>query len=428
MSHTFQSLKGMTDILPDEIPFWQELEGHVRVIFQNYGYGEIRTPLLESTALFTRGVGEDTQIVQKEMYTFTDKSGDSVTLRPEGTASAVRAYIQNSLAAQDDITKLYYMGPMFRHERPQKGRLRQFHQIGCELLGTESALADAEQILMMNQLTQAVGIQNYAISLNSLGLRAEREKYLAALVQYLSRYKNDLDADSQRRLSTNPLRILDTKDEKTLKICANAPVILDHLGSESKAHFAVVQNKLAAAGVAFKVNPHIVRGLDYYERTTFEFISSDLGAQSTFSGGGRYNRLVEELGGKSTPAVGFALGCERMILIMIESRTLGETAKPGAYFVPLDAESLDLCFAQMNFLRAQGVACEMGYDVKSMKSQMRRADKFKFSHTVIVGENERKKNVVVLKDMRKGTQTEIPVDDLLAALTAKAAVGQTSAS
>ena len=413
MTQHLQSLKGMNDIFFEEIELWQELEAKARQMFAVYGYGEIRTPLLEDTALFTRGIGEDTQVVQKEMYTFADKSGDSVTLRPEGTASVVRAYIQHTLASRDDITKLYYMGPMFRHERPQKGRLRQFHQIGCELLGSASPLSDAEQIIMMDELTRSLGIRNYELSLNSLGSVAEREKYLAALVEYLQKFETDLDEDSKRRLNTNPLRILDSKHPKTHEICQSAPIILDHLSVESKQHFETVQNKLVAASVLFKVNPHIVRGLDYYEHTTFEFISQDLGAQSTFAGGGRYNRLVEELGGKATSAVGFALGCERLILLLLANRTLGDAKKPGVYFVPLDAESLDLCFSQMHFLRSQMIPCEMNYELKSLKSQMRRADKLNYRYTVIVGETERQKNIVMFKDMLSGEQKEIPIADLL---------------
>lgn len=418
MTQHLQSLKGMNDIYFEEIELWQELEAKARALFSVYGYGEIRTPLLEDTQLFSRGIGEDTQVVQKEMYTFADKSGDSVTLRPEGTASVVRAYIQHTLSSRDEITKLYYMGPMFRHERPQKGRLRQFHQIGCELLGSHSPLSDAEQIIMMDSLARSLGIGQYELSLNSLGSVSEREKYLVALVDYLQRFHNDLDEDSQRRLSTNPLRILDSKNPKTKEVCQEAPLILDYLSVESKVHFATVQNKLAEAGVAYKVNPHIVRGLDYYEHTTFEFISSELGAQSTFAGGGRYNRLVEQLGGKTTPAVGFALGCERIILLLLANRTVTDSKKHGVYFVPLDVESLGVCFQHMQFLRSQMIPCEMGFELKSLKSQMRRADKFNYRYAVIMGESERQKNVMMLKDMVSGEQKELGLEDLLLSLSA----------
>jgi len=416
MSQSIQSLKGMADIYFEDVIFWQELEARARELFQVYGYGEIRTPILEPTALFTRGVGEDTQVVQKEMYTFTDKSGDSVTLRPEGTASVVRSYVQNSLFAQDEITKLYYMGPMFRHERPQKGRFRQFHQIGCEFLGSPSPLADVEQIALMNALTQILGIQQYELSINTLGSFEDRQKYLQALVKYLQKFALDLDEDSQRRLATNPLRILDSKDPKTREICVAAPVMLDFLSSQSSAHFATVQDKLTQMGVAYHVNPHIVRGLDYYEHTTFEFISRELGAQSAFAGGGRYNRLVEELGGRSTPAVGFALGCERMILLMMANRTLRDSKKQGIYFVAADAESLDVCFAQMQFLRSQNQVCEMMLDFKSVKSQMRRADKLGYRFVAIIGETERQNKTVTVKDMQNGTQREMPMDDLILVL------------
>lgn len=413
MNQQIKNLKGMPDIYFEEVEFWQELENTANRIFKSYGYSEIRTPIVEETALFQRGIGEDTQVVSKEMYTFEDKSGDSVTLRPEGTASVVRSYIQNNLSARDEITKLYYKGPMYRYERPQKGRQRQFHQIGCEAFGTESPFLDAEQIILMDRLTRALGISRYEISLNSLGLKEERQKYLEDLVTYLKKYEKDLDEDSQRRLSTNPLRILDSKNAKVAEICREAPVILDALGDESKRHFEMVQGLLSKAGVEFNVNPHIVRGLDYYERTTFEFVSDELGAQSAFCGGGRYNQLVSELGGKPTPAVGWALGCERMILIMMATRTLRDTKKPGAYFVALDDMSFQKSFELMQGLRDEGVACESGYELKSMKSQMRRANKLGYKYAVIIGESELAKESVVLKDLEKGEQEEVAFTDLI---------------
>lgn len=417
MGNALKSLKGMNDLYFEDIVFWHEIERTARQIFENYGYGEIRTPVLEQTALFARGMGGDTQVVQKEMYTFEDKSGDSVTLRPEGTASVVRAYIEHAMSSQDEVTKLYYMGPMFRYERPQKGRMRQFHQIGAECFGTDSPLADAELIIMMDQFTKALGIQNYEVLLNSLGLLSEREKYLQELTTYFAKHKNDLDEDSQNRLNTNPLRILDSKNEKVKDICLGAPEISDFLGEESKAHFATVTTLLDKARVTYTINPFLVRGLDYYERTTFEFVSNDLGAQSAFCGGGRYNRLVEELGGKPTPAVGFALGCERLVLLIMANRTLNEHKKPGAYFVAMDEPSRAKAFELMQHLRSESVACEMGYELKSMKSQMRRANKLSYRHAVIIGENELKTGKAQVKDLEKGSQNDVAFEDLLNTLS-----------
>lgn len=408
----YQSLTGMNDLLPEQARHWHKLENTARELFHLYGYGEVRTPLLEDTSLFARGIGSESQVVQKEMYTFDDKGGDSVTLRPEGTAGVVRSYIQNSLYAQDAITKLYYMGPMFRYERPQKGRLRQFHQIGLEILGTDSPQADSEVIVVLDRLIQKLGIKNYTLDLNSIGTAEERAQYVEKLKAYFEAHKNDLSEESQNRLNTNPLRIFDSKLREDQKICKDAPLILDHLGEESQAHFAAVQADLKAAGVKFNINPKIVRGLDYYEKTAFEFTSPDLGSQSAIAGGGRYNKLVEELGGPNTPAIGFGLGCERVVLLL-EQLAAEEVVQNGVYFVFFDEASHQKAKELTQMCRDAGVRSELGYEVKSFKSQMRRANKFGFSHVALLGEDEMSKQSVALKDMLSGDQSLVSWDELL---------------
>lgn len=414
MSQKIQSITGMSDTLPEQVGLWQKLESTARQIFSCYGYHEIRTPIMEETQLFARGIGEETQVVSKEMYTFLDRGGDSVTLRPEGTAGVVRSYVQHSFAAKDPVSKFYYMGPMFRYERPQKGRLRQFHQIGAELIGIDSPLADAEVVIMMDRWVRALGIQNYTLAVNSLGTVAERQAYLQKLQCYFEPFKSLLGAEDQIRLAKNPLRIFDSKDEKTQKYCKDAPKLVQSLGEDSNRDFAIFQDALTRAGVKFEINPYIVRGLDYYEKTTFEFVSSDLGSQSAFAGGGRYNKLVAELGGAETPAVGFAAGCERMILLM-EALQVGQiesTPTKGVYFVPFDPESQILCSSLMQQVRDVGVKAEMDYEIKSLKSQMRRANKLNFRFAVLIGENERKQGEVTLKDLVSGEQKSVKFEQL----------------
>lgn len=414
MTEKIKSVTGMNDILPGEAKLWQTLESSARGICEAYGFAEIRTPILEDTPLFSRGIGTETQVVQKEMYTFTDKGGDSVTMRPEGTAGVVRAYIEHALSAQDEITKLYYMGPMFRYERPQKGRLRQFHQIGTELLGVDSPFADAEVVTIVDRLAKAVGIREFDVFVNSLGTLEERRPYLEKLVSYFRASRDALCEDCQNRLEKNPLRLFDCKKERCQDVGAGAPLLIDNLSEESKRHFGTFQEALAKAGVAFKVNPRIVRGLDYYEKTSFEFVSDRLGAQSAFGGGGRYNRLVEELGGKATPGVGFGLGCERMILLMQEFG--GTEAKPGdlrgVYFIGFNEIGLAKGRELMQVVRDQGLRAEAAYEPKSMKSQMRRANKLGFRFAAIIGDDELAGGVVALKNLGDGSQEPVPFAEL----------------
>jgi histidyl-tRNA synthetase len=414
MSQKIQNLTGMNDILPDETVLWQKLETVSRDILSRYGYGEIRTPLLEDTSLFSRGIGTDTQVVQKEMYTFEDRSGDSITLRPEGTASVVRAYVQHALKAQEDICKLYYMGPMFRHERPQKGRLRQFHQIGAEIFGTDSPHADAEIVTITDRIAKGVGLSGYTIDVNSLGTHEERRVYLAKLKAYFVQHQTDLCAECQKRLEANALRILDCKNEACQKLSDHAPKITEHLGEESQKHFAIFQNDLNSSGIEFHVNPRIVRGLDYYERTTFEFISDKLGSQSAFAGGGRYNQLVAELGGDPTSAVGVALGCERLILLMQEALVQNQAPSlSGVYFVSFDEPTQVKARELLQKVRDAGVRAEAAYESKSLKSQMRRANKLGYRYAALLGGDEMARQEVTLKDLSTGEQRTIAFDKIV---------------
>jgi len=405
----------MSDILPDEVQLWQRMEEVSRKIFENYGYSEIRIPILEETQLFSRGIGENSQVVQKEMYTFDDKGGDSVTMRPEGTAGVVRAYVQHTLSAQDPITKLYYLGPMFRYERPQKGRMRQFHQVGAELIGIDSPLADAEVVIMLDRWVKELGIHNYQIEINSIGKLEERKQYIDKLVNYFSKYKNDLSEDDQKRLDKNPLRMFDSKDETCRKLCQDAPKILDELSVETRKDFDHLKVYLSDADVAFEINPFIVRGLDYYEKTAFEFVSPLLGAQDAFAGGGRYNHLVNELGGGEVPAVGFAIGCERVILIMqeLENQLTVEIKQEGIYFAPMDQSCFDKCRELVQQVRDTGLYGDMDYQVRSLKSQMRRANKLQFRFVGILGGDELAKGLISLKDLQTGEQKEVTISDLI---------------
>ncbi|OVE82282.1 histidine--tRNA ligase [bacterium K02(2017)] len=416
MKKKLQSITGMNDILPNQIQYWQKLESTAKKIMANYGFAEIRTPILEETQLFSRGIGDGSQVVQKEMYSFDDKGGDSVTMRPEGTAGVMRSYLQHSLSASDAITKLYYMGPMYRYERPQKGRYRQFHQIGAETIGIDSALADAEVVIMLDRIFKAVGVKEFELEINSLGTLEERKPYLEKLQEYFTPFKKELCEDCQIRFVKNPLRILDCKNKFCKDKSVDAPTMLDVLTDETREEFETFKTALTKANVPFKINAKIVRGLDYYEKTAFEFISSELGSQSTFCGGGRYNRLAQELGAKNpVPAVGFSIGCERTILIMqaLESKTAQEPKLNGLYLAGMDQAGYEVCQNIMQTLRDAGIKAEMDYTVKSLKSQLRRGNKLGFKYVAISGENERAKSVVMLKDFSNGEQEEVKVDNLL---------------
>ncbi|MEB3290722.1 MAG: histidine--tRNA ligase [Leptolyngbya sp.] len=421
---SIQSLPGTEDILPlpqrvgqdlkvADIHTWQWVEATARDLFQRAVYQEIRTPTFEQTALFERGIGEATDVVGKEMYSFLDKGDRSCTLRPEGTAGVVRAYIQHSLQAQGGVQRLWYCGPMFRYERPQKGRQRQFHQVGVEVLGSADPRADVEVILLATDLLQRLGLKNLTFNLNSVGDRDDRQRYRDALVHYLTPFKADLDADSQDRLSRNPLRILDSKDEKTQAIAAEAPSILDYLGENSKRHFDRVLAQLSDLGIDFVLNPRLVRGLDYYTHTAFEIQSSDLGAQATVCGGGRYDGLVQELGGPVTPAVGWAIGLERLTLLLAQLQTVS-APRPDLYVVSRGeaAEANALKLAQA--LRQQGISVDLDLSGSAFGKQFKRADRSGSAACLILGDDEAAQGTVQIKWLQSGEQTSLTQAALLA--------------
>jgi len=414
-----QSLRGMTDILPGETPVWQYLEATLAELLAGYGYQEIRFPLLESTELFRRSIGEVTDIVEKEMYSFIDRNGESVTLRPEGTAGCVRACAQHGLL-RNQVQRLWYRGPMFRHERPQKGRLRQFHQVGAEVFGLPGPDIDAEMLAMTERLWRRLGIREHLeLQLNSLGNGAARAAYRAALVAYLERYRSELDADSQRRLDTNPLRILDSKVERTREILGDAPVLADYLDAESRDHFAGLCALLEAAGIRYSVNNRLVRGLDYYGKTVFEWVSDRLGAQATACAGGRYDGLVEQLGGDATPAIGFGIGLERLVLLLEAAGVAqGAGEQPlDAYFVvagAVGAAALQLAERLRDAVPQLRLQSHCGGG--SLKSQMKRADRSGAAFALILGEDEVASGRVTLKYLRRDLPQESLALDALVAL------------
>jgi histidyl-tRNA synthetase len=408
-------VKGMNDILPPEVSKWQFLEEKARAVLDAFAYRELRTPVLEYTPLFVRSVGEVTDVVEKQMYTFDDRDGRSVSLRPEGTAPAVRAYVERAQWNKEPITRWYYLGPMFRHERAQRGRLRQFHQVGAELFGVAEPSADAEMIAMLFAMLVDFGLPAGAIevTLNSLGEPEERAAYREALHGYFSAHLDRLDEEARRRLETNPLRILDSKNPDVIAVNAAAPVLLDHLGGASRARFARVRELLDALGVRHQVDPRLVRGLDYYTATIFEIKTDagDLGAQNTVCGGGRYDRLVASLGGPSIPAIGFGLGIERALLAIAEPAENFEPAV-SVFFAPMDPAALAYALPIAHRLRTVGIRVEIEHRTASLKAQLKRADKLRARLAVIVGGNEVASGKLTVKDLAQGTQSEIPADDL----------------
>jgi histidyl-tRNA synthetase len=409
----------MNDILPDQTPLWQWLEGHVRTVLDSYGYREIRMPLVEATELFKRSIGEVTDIVEKEMYTFDDRNGDSLTLRPEGTASCVRAGEQHGLL-YNQVQRLWYAGPMFRHERPQAGRYRQFHQIGVETFGMAGPDIDAEVILMTARLWQALGLADkVSLELNSLGDSDDRRRYREALVAYLESHRDALDEDSIRRLEKNPLRILDSKDPGTREVLAGAPSLSEYLGDESRTHFQQLCTMLDDAGVAYTLNPALVRGLDYYGKTVFEWVTDALGAQGTVCAGGRYDGLVEQLGGRATPAVGFAMGIERLVLLLEQAPPELPSAADIYIVAPEQAgAALVLAESLRDSLPGVRVQCHCGGG--SFKSQMKKADKSGARLALLLGSEELAENSVTVKPLRgEGEQQRIARDELPAALQSR---------
>ncbi|GHY90458.1 histidyl-tRNA synthetase [Vibrio cholerae] len=399
----------MNDCLPTQSPLWQKVEGVVKNVISAYGYSEVRMPIVEMTHLFSRAIGEVTDVVEKEMYTFEDRNGDSLTLRPEGTAGCVRSGIENGLLYNQE-QRLWYMGPMFRHERPQKGRYRQFHQCGVEVFGLDGPDVDAELIMMTARLWRELGIaQHVRLELNSIGSLEARANYRTALIDYLEQYQNVLDEDCKRRMYTNPLRVLDSKNPDVQAILGDAPQLSDYLDAESKQHFAGLCELLDAAGIEYTVNQRLVRGLDYYNRTVFEWITESLGSQGTVCGGGRYDGLVEQLGGKPTPAVGFAMGLERLVLMM---ETLGNTdirRSVDVYMVTAGEGTMMAGMKLAEQLREQvpGLRVMTHFGGGSFKKQFKRADKVGAAIALVLGEDEVAAQTVVVKDLAGGEQNTV---------------------
>jgi len=413
MSQSLQAVRGMNDILPDEAEVWEHFEAIVIDWLKSYGYRPIRMPILEPTPLFKRAIGEVTDIVEKEMYSFIDAlNGEPLTLRPEGTASCVRAAIQHKLL-HTSAHRLYYHGPMYRHERPQKGRYRQFHQFGVEALGFAGPDIDAEHILMCARLWDDLGLEDVKLELNSLGSSDERGRHRAALITYLERHVEQLDEDGKRRLHTNPLRILDTKNPALQELVDAAPKLADFLGDESLHHFDGVQSILKDAGIPFRINHRLVRGLDYYNRTVFEWVTTRLGAQGTVCAGGRYDSLVEMLGGKPAPAAGFAMGVERLLALWREGGGEAERAQPDVYVVHVGEQAQRLAFRASEALRGYGFAVITHCGGGSFKSQMKKADGSGAPLAVVIGEDEAAEGVVGLKPLRgPGAQQRISIEGL----------------
>lgn len=411
------AIKGMNDILPGEVETWQFLEQSAREVFGVYGFSEIRTPIPEKTELFCRSIGETTDIVEKEMYTFSDKSGNSMTLRPEGTAPVMRSFIQNRLHNLDPVSKIYYMGPMFRYERPQKGRYRQFHQLGVEVVGVEDAKIDAQVLAMLHQYFVRIGIDSVSLQINSLGCPECRPGYRQALIDYLESRLDGLCKECQRRYQTNPLRVLDCKVQSCQAATVDAPSVLEHLCSPCRDHFDQVKNYLQRLDIPFVVNGRMVRGLDYYVRTTFELVTDQLGSQNAVAAGGRYDGLVESLGGPSLPGIGFAIGLERLVLMKGEQKITA--AAPQLFIAAIGKEATDQAFVLMSQLQAAGVHAEMDYLGKSLKAQMRRANKLNANLTLILGEQELQSGQAQLKNMSDSSQSTIELNHLVATLVEK---------
>ena len=421
MSQTLQGVRGMNDILPDEAEFWEVFEEIVRSWLKGYGYRPIRLPVVEPTPLFKRAIGEVTDIVEKEMYSFIDSlNGETLTLRPEGTAGCVRAVIQHNLIARQP-QRLYYIGQMFRHERPQKGRYRQFHQVGVEALGYAGPDIDAEMILMGARLWADLGLDGIELQLNSLGQAAERLQHRAALISFFEENAELLDEDGKRRLYTNPLRILDTKNPALQDLCAAAPKLIDYLGAESLAHFEGVQRVLRDAGIPYTINPRLVRGLDYYNLTVFEWVTDRLGAQGTICAGGRFDGLVEQLGGKPAPACGFAMGVERLIALIREAGGEPAAPAPDVYLVHQGEDASRLAFRVAEGLRDQAIDVLLHCGGGGFKSQMKKADGSGATFAVIIGDDEAATGEAQLKPLREegAAQLKVKVDDL-----AEAIIGQ----
>ncbi|OUR65124.1 histidine--tRNA ligase [Methylophaga sp. 42_25_T18] len=417
MAEIIRSIRGMNDILPEKTPYWQAVETALKEVLTGYGYQEIRFPIVEKTELFCRSIGEVTDIVEKEMYTFADRNGDNLTLRPEGTAGCVRAAMQNGMLNQTQ--RLWYMGPMFRHERPQKGRYRQFHQLGVEAYGFSGPDIDAEMILMTARLWKKLGLKGISLQINSLGSIEARLAYREVLISYFEANKETLDEDSQRRLHTNPLRILDSKNPEMQALNEAAPKLLDHLDEVSKQEFEALCQNLDDAGLSYEINPRLVRGLDYYGKTVFEWVTDHLGSQGTVCAGGRYDGLVEQLGGKGATAIGFAIGLDRLIALLEAMNSLPKIEKIDAYLVAVGEQASKQSLQLAETLRDQipGLKLITHCGGGSFKSQFKRADRSGARWTLILGDDEVAKKVIGVKTMETGEQETISWEALTTYLT-----------
>jgi histidyl-tRNA synthetase len=422
------AIRGFSDILPGEVELWQAVEAQARQIFKAYNFSEIRIPILEKTELFSRSIGETTDIVEKEMYTFEDRDSRSaeateatkLTLRPEGTAGVVRAYVEAEMYKTEPVRKLYYMGPMFRRERPQKGRMRQFHQIGAEALGRSDPFIDAEILLLLGDFFGALGLTEPSLQINSLGDSECRPKYRETLLAFLKQRQESLCENCRRRIDRNPLRALDCKEPGCIQATTDAPSILDWLCANCREHFTTVQRLLREANVSFILNPRMVRGLDYYCRTTFEWTTTQLGAQGAVAAGGRYDGLVQELGGPAIPGIGFAMGVERLTMLLSIQETAAASG-PACYVAWVGEKARDWAFPVVQRLRQKGLSVEMEGEVRSLKSQMRRADKLNAASVLIVGDDELAKDKAVWRNMASKQQEEISLDSVEAELIARMA-------
>jgi histidyl-tRNA synthetase len=414
---TLTAPRGTRDIFSPEILRWQEMEDTARRVLSQACFEEIRTPVFERTELFERGVGEATDIVSKEMYTFESRSGDRLTLRPESTAGVVRAFLEHGMRAQRSMPlKVFYIGPMFRYERPQKGRQRQFHQLGIEILDSAHPRADVEAILAACEYLHALGLEGLVVDLNSLGDAPDRARYREALVNYLESVRDRLDEDSRDRIQRNPLRVLDSKVPATIAALESAPSILDFLGAQARTHFEEVQAGLASLEIATRINSRLVRGLDYYSRTTFEIHSEKLGAQSTVCGGGRYDGLVEELGGPAVPAVGWALGLERLAIILEDLRGASLGAAPAAFVVAAGPAGENAVLRVARDLRRAGVRCDVSFTSAGLGKQLKAADRRGARFAVVLGDSELARNAAAVKDLGQGDQFEVSLPDLARAI------------
>ncbi|MEL7051933.1 MAG: histidine--tRNA ligase [Cyanobacteria bacterium J06559_1] len=411
---SIQAIRGTRDILPAESPLWQAIEMLAHDVLASYAYREIRTPVFEQTELFARGIGEATDAVGKEMYSFEDRGGRSIALRPEITAGLVRAFIQNKLFAQGGVQRLWHLGPAFRYERPQAGRQRQFHQLDVEILGSRDARADVEIIAIATKILNGLGLKALSLDLNSVGSGEDRQTYRDALVAYFTPYKGDLDKDSQDRLTRNPLRILDSKDKRTQEIVVDAPSLLDYLSDDSQRHFDAVQQHLTNIGIAFNINPRLVRGLDYYTHTAFEIQSSDLGAQATVCGGGRYDGLVSQLGGPDTPAIGFGMGIERLIILLEQMGQVNTSPELDIYLISRGEKAELQSVRLADALRENGYLVEIDLSGSAFGKQFKRADRSGAVVGLILGDAEAESEKVQLKWLASGEQAELTQAALLA--------------